>query len=162
VNVRGIRRGGDLEHGRVRGRARGQALVEFAIALIPFLFLLMGVIDLGRGIYTNNGASQAAREIARAASVHPCTGSCTAAEYSSEIASTIATQKGLIPGLTSAGIQLACTDVGDNIVTKPAGIKCPVGDYIRVKVTVTFRLVSPLLPVPNPMTLTSTTHMLIP
>jgi hypothetical protein len=43
---------------------RGQALVEFSIVLIPFLFLLMGVIDLGRGIYVNNGVTQAAREIA--------------------------------------------------------------------------------------------------
>ena len=41
---------------------RGQALVEFALAVIPFLILLMGVIDIGRGIYTMNGTSEAARD----------------------------------------------------------------------------------------------------
>ena len=44
-----------------REREGGQALVEFSLALIPFLFMLMGVVDLGRGIYTSNGVAQAAR-----------------------------------------------------------------------------------------------------
>ena len=37
---------------------------------IPFLILLMGVFDLGRGIYTMNGTSEAAREITRVTIVH--------------------------------------------------------------------------------------------
>ena len=41
-----------------------------AFALIIFLLLLFGVVDLGRGIYQFNGVSQAAREIARVTSVH--------------------------------------------------------------------------------------------
>lgn len=151
-----------VAHATEAGRVRGQALVEFAVALIPFMFLLMGVVDLGRGIYASNGAAQAARDIARAASVHPCTGSCTSSEYSTEIRAAISNQKALVPGLTDAGIQLACTDVGDNVITKPSGVRCPPGQYVRVKVDLTFRLVSPLLPVPNPMTLSSTTHMQIP
>ena len=51
---------------------RGQGLVEFALVLPIFLMLLLGVFDLGMAIYRMNGTSQAAREIARAASVHPC------------------------------------------------------------------------------------------
>jgi Flp pilus assembly protein TadG len=51
-------------------RRRGQALVEFSLILIPFLFLLMGVVDLGRGIATYNGVAEAAREIARTTSLH--------------------------------------------------------------------------------------------
>lgn len=149
--------------GRVRtGSGDGQALVEFAAALIPFLLILLGVADLGRGIHVNNGAAEAAREIARTAVVHPCTGGCTQSEYSAEMASTVATQKGLVAGLTDGGITVACTDVGDNVVTKPAGVKCPPGNYIRVTVSVSFQLVSPLVPVGNPMTLTSTSHMQIP
>ena len=51
-------------------RGAGQALVEFALVLIPFVILLMGVIDLGRGIYMMNGTSEAARDINRATIVH--------------------------------------------------------------------------------------------
>ena len=51
-------------------RSDGQALVEFSLAVIPFLILLMGVFDLGRGIYMMNGTSEAAREINRVTIVH--------------------------------------------------------------------------------------------
>ncbi len=49
----------------------GQGLVEFAIVIPVFLVILMGVVDLGRGIYMYNGVAEAAREIARVTSVHP-------------------------------------------------------------------------------------------
>ena len=42
-------------------RDRGQALVEFSLILIPFLWILMGIVDLGRGVYIYNGVNQAAR-----------------------------------------------------------------------------------------------------
>ena len=55
---------------RRSGRSRGQALVEFSLVIIPFFFLIMGIFDLGRGIYMMNGTAEAAREIARVTSVH--------------------------------------------------------------------------------------------
>jgi hypothetical protein len=80
---------------RVRARdERGQSLVEFSIALTVFLMLLMAVFDFGRGIYMYNGVAQAAREIARTESVHQ-----GKTDWSTEAQSTIATQKGLVPGL---------------------------------------------------------------
>ncbi len=142
--------------------ARGQTLVEFSLALIPFLFLLMGVVDLGRGIYTNNGVAEAAREIARVTSVHQCTGPCTSATWSVETLAVVSTQKGLIPGLATAGITIDCVDMGNAAVTVAAGSSCPGGDFVRVVTTTTFRLVSPLLPVPNPMTVSSTAHQQVP
>lgn len=150
--------------GRAR-KDRGQTLVEFSLALIPFMFLLMGVVDLGRGIYTNNGVAQAAREIARVTSVHQCTGPCTTTPtntWSAEMTAVINTQKNLVPGLTSAGITITCVDVTDTPVTIAAGSYCPGGDYIKAAVTVTFRLVSPILPVPNPMSFSSTAHQQVP
>lgn len=49
------------------GRHAGQTAVEFAI-LAPVLFmLLLGSIDLGRGVYIYNSISEAAREGTRAA-----------------------------------------------------------------------------------------------
>lgn len=148
--------------GSRRDRDRGQTLVEFSLALIPFLFLLMGVVDLGRGIYTNNGVAEAAREIARVTSVHQCTGPCTSATWSAETLAVVNTQKGLIPGLATAGITIDCVDMANAAVTVAAGESCPGGDFIRVATTTTFRLVSPILPVPNPMTVGSTAHQQVP
>lgn len=142
-----------------RDRQRGQALVEFSIALIPFLFLLMGTVDLGRGIYSNNGVAQAAREIARVTSVHQCFGPCTSASWSAETLAVVNTQKQLVPGLSTSNIVITCVDVADAAVTVPAGSFCPPFDYIRVTASVSFSVITPLLPVPKPMTFSSTAHV---
>ena len=130
------------------------------MALIPFLFLLLGVVDLGRGIYTNNGVAEAAREIARVTSVHQCTGPCTSSTWSAETVASINTQKQLVPGLDSTGITISCVNIGDAAVTVES--ICPPGDFIKVAVTTSFRLVTPLLPVPNPVTLSSAAHIKVP
>jgi TadE-like protein len=56
---------------RLQGRtpSRGQSLVEFALVLPIFLFMLFGLIDVGRFVYLNSTLSQAAREGARVGSV---------------------------------------------------------------------------------------------
>jgi Flp pilus assembly protein TadG len=141
-----------------RERSRGQSLVEFSLALIPFLFLLMGVIDLGRGIYTNNGVAQAAREIARTAAVHQCVGPCTSATWTTETVATINTQKRLVPGLATSGITIDCVDVANTVVTVKANESCPPDDYVRVRTSATFRLITPFLPVRNPFTVSSVAH----
>jgi len=143
-------------------RAGGQSLVEFSLVLIPFVFLLMGVVDLGRAIYMNNGVAQAAREIARVTSVHQCSGPCTTATWSSQMSAVINTQKQLVPGLTDAGVTITCVDVGSAAVTIAAGSMCAPTDYIQVSVSATFRLATPILPVPNPMTVSSTAHVQVP
>ncbi len=123
---------------RVAGAA-GQAMVEFSLAIIVFLVLLMGVIDFGMAIYKYNGVSEAAREIARVASVHQ--GSLTFGN-SSQITGVVATQKSLIPGLTSPSF--ACTDVNGAAVTLQSG-KCPSTAFVSVTVTAPYRPVTPLL-----------------
>jgi Flp pilus assembly protein TadG len=148
--------------GHRRDRERGQSLVEFSLALIPFVFMLMGVLDLGRGIYTNNGAAQAAREIARATSVHQCTGPCSSSTWSAETVEAIGTQRALVPGLATSGITIDCVDVTNTAVTVASGSICPPGDYIRVTTSVAFGLVTPMLPIPNPFTVSSTAHVQVP
>jgi Flp pilus assembly protein TadG len=49
----------------------GQSLVEFAIILTVILLLILGSIDLGRGIYAFSVIQNAAREGARYGSVNP-------------------------------------------------------------------------------------------
>jgi Flp pilus assembly protein TadG len=48
-------------------RHGGQSMVEFAVLAPVFFLLLLGTIDLGRGVYIYNSISDAAREGARAA-----------------------------------------------------------------------------------------------
>ena len=48
---------------------RGQSLVEFALILPLFLLLLMGILDLGRGVAAYNSVSNAARSAVRTAIV---------------------------------------------------------------------------------------------
>ncbi len=47
---------------RLERLARGQALVEFALVITILFFILMGVFDLGRGVYAYNVVASAARE----------------------------------------------------------------------------------------------------
>jgi Flp pilus assembly protein TadG len=141
-------------------RTRGQALVEFSLVLIPFLFLLMGSVDLGRGIYVNNAVAQAAREIARVTVVHTCDGSpCTT--YSAQTRAVIDTQEGLVPGMTVERA-VVCTDVADNVLAATDTDACPPGAFYRVTVTVPFAVVTPLLPVPEGFTFSAVSHVKIP
>jgi len=123
---------------------RGQALVEFSLALCVFLLLLFGVVDLGRGIYQFNGVSQAAREIARVTSVHrgtACPPTCT----SPETVAGIAVQKGLIPQLGDPIFR--CVDEAG--VVKPVTDGCAPGDGVRVTAYASYTALLPLLGLVN-------------
>jgi Flp pilus assembly protein TadG len=53
-----------------RRRSAGQALAEVALVAPLFFLMVFGIIDLGRVIWANDVAANAAREGARYASVH--------------------------------------------------------------------------------------------
>ena len=147
-------------------RDRGQALVEFSLILIPFLWILMGIVDLGRGIYVYNGVNQAARELARVTSVHQCNGSpgCPLGT-SSETAQVFGTQQKLVPGFGGTGstVTYACTDVTDATETEldPSG-SCPSQAFVRGTVSVPFSAVTPVLGGFLPSSLSSASHVQIP
>ena len=147
-----------------RERGDGQALVEFALAVIPFLILLMGVVDLGRGIYLMNGTSEAARDITRATIVHLSDGSGTIG-MSNETAEAIAIQQGLIPGLeVDPATDIECLDLNDvpQNPTLGADEDCGGDDFIRVRVTVVFEPFTPLVSAFGSHTFESTSTMRIP
>src|SRR5258706_7498025 len=147
-----------------KDRRRGKALVEFSLALIPFLLILMGIFDLGRGIYMNNGVSEAAREIARTTAVHLCkTSPCTLGN-STETAATISVQKGLIPGLGSpaSSITFSCTKISDVTYVPTNGAPCESGQFVKVTITVPYSAITPLLSMVAPSTLSSTAHIQVP
>jgi len=124
---------------RIRRDERGQALVEFALAIVIFLVLLMGVFDFGRAIYQFNGVSQAAREIARVTATHPGSDFSTDAGRSSETKSVIQTQKGLIPNLRDPLIK--CVDITGAVITSG----CMQGDWIQVRISAPYTPITPLL-----------------
>ncbi|HET9346942.1 MAG TPA: TadE family protein [Candidatus Limnocylindrales bacterium] len=149
-----------------RARDEGQALVEFALAVIPFLILLMGVIDLGRGIYTMNGTSEAARDITRATIVH-LTGGGGQLGMSDQTTDVIAKQQSLIPGLTiDPATDIECVDAYDVVQNDDISgdeLDCNLGvDFIRVRVTADFSPITPLVSAFGTHTFESTSRMQIP
>ena len=144
----------------LRRRAqRGQALVEFSLAVIPFLILLMGIFDLGRGIYMMNGTSEAAREIARVTIVHLTDGSSNVG-FSAETTEVIATQRGLIPGLTiDPATDIECVDDETGLVVPDS--ECAADMFLRVRVTAPFEPITPLVSAFGSHTFESTSSMQI-
>ena len=114
--------------------------------------ILMGVFDLGRGIYMYNGVSEAAREIARATSVHPA----IVLGQSPESLQAVAVQKGLVPSMADP-IYECKTFTGAASTNSP----CRSGDYVRVTVTATYRPVS-LLGFLGLITVTSSSSVEVP
>ena len=137
-----------------RNHERGQSLPEFAMVLVPFLLLLLGLFDLGGGIYTYNAVSQAAREIARSASVDFQNGASSLGT-SADTIQVRNTQKKLVPGLKDSGIQISCVDIED----VPVGAGCGPGDFVRVRISVTYSPVTPLLGLTGPFDLVSVSHI---
>lgn len=131
--------------------APGQALVEFSLAIVVFLLLMMGVIDVGRGIYQYNGVSEAARELARVTSVHP--GSTLG--NGPETAAVLATQKNLIPNLGNPTYTCVAID------GSPAPTPCAVGNLVRVTISAPYSPVTPLLGLTGPWTMQSTSAVTI-
>ena len=149
-----------------RSRGDGQALVEFAMAVIPFLILLMGVIDLGRGIYMLNGTAEAARDVARATIVHLFDAGGNLG-MSPDTTQVIATQRGLIPGLTiNPSADIVCVNAYDVVQSRNVSgdeDDCNVGeDFIRVHVTAPFQPVTPLVSAFGSHTFESISRMQIP
>ncbi len=123
-------------------RASGQTLVEFALAISVFLVILLGVFDAGRAIFAFNGTSQAARQVARVASVS-CFKSTTNDTRCNgpDVVAAQATQAVNLPG--TATWLVRCIDPFTG--TPPSGRVCKVGDLVEVRATTTFTMITPLI-----------------
>lgn len=135
---------------------RGQSLVEFALVIVLFLVIVMGVVDFGMAIYKFNGVSQAAREIARVTSVHPCaaTPPCDPGSSADTLAA-IDIQQNLIPGLTiNPATDIECIDEsGAPVAPNP----CDFSKHsVKVTVTSDYSPITPLLGLTGPWTMEGT------
>ena len=103
----------------------GQSLLEFAITLPLLLLLIMGVYDLGRGIYYYSAIHNAAREGARYGAVNLCDST----------------------GIQDQARQMA--GLGDEVTVKDPTTVYVMGtdqpDFILVEVEYTFETVTPLV-----------------
>jgi hypothetical protein len=146
---------------------RGQALVEFSLAIIVFLTMLMGIFDLGRAIFTYNGVSEAARDIARRAAVWPYQGleKTTNLGSSFQVRDTIDTQLSLVPGMHDLAPGLPdfeCVDIEGN---PSANSDCSTGDfadYVRVTVSADYQAITPLIGIFGPITISASSTASFP
>jgi hypothetical protein len=118
----------------------GQALVEFTLTLLVFLALMLGVLDFGRAVFMYNGVSQAAREIARVASVHPDPWPVPGPGQA-EVEGVIASQRDIIFELEDP--EFSCVDIEGTAVPLSAG-RCLPGNWVRVETTARYSPVTPI------------------
>jgi Flp pilus assembly protein TadG len=129
------------------GRARGQALVEFAFVLVIFTTLLLTLFDLGRIVFVQNAIIQGAREGARVGSVEA---SFTAAKYAAIRSAVIAdAPTANVVASDISGDAPACPagdpdDVSPTTCFYPDG---PTGSTIVVNVRITLSTLSPVIPI---------------
>jgi Flp pilus assembly protein TadG len=144
-------------------RQRGQGLVEFALVIPVFLFLVCGLIDVARLVYLNSTLSQAAREGARAGTVEASyRGSddsacgqlggpvCPANDAALFTSIQTAANREMSPFGSVGSLYISC--VADD-GTPPtgnwtSGNTCPnnsTGDQLSVRVTATFTPITPVL-----------------
>jgi len=112
--------------------SHGQSLVEMALLLPVLLLLSVVTLDLGRGIYYYSVVYNAAREGARYGIISP-----------ENTCGIIDTAKNLAIGLDQEKLDVYPCECGKTCT----GVNsCPVSykDVIKVKVTYTFELVTPL------------------
>lgn len=135
----------------------GQALVEFSLVILVFLVLMMGILDFGQAIYRYNGVTQAAREIARVTSVHPCAGSPCTLGTSPETIAVIATQRGLIPNLQAP--TFTCIDIDGTAVN--SSTTCLAGNRVQVSIAAPYSPITPVLGLTGTWNLQSTSSVSI-
>ncbi len=129
---------------RLLARARGQSMVEFALVLPVFLFMTVGVIDLGRTFYFHNQLVNGVREGARVG-------------VTDQNATTIRTAvKSRAPiGLTDGDITVTCFSAFTS-TTKSCGSVVP-GDSVQVSATLSVQPITLMVvqAVGTPLTLSS-------
>lgn len=137
--------------------ARGQSLVEFAFVLPVFLLLLFGVIDGGRVIFAYNQMSQVTRDVAREASLNCLRTTPKCDQSSGPIATSIASQ--------SAGYQApvtwTVTCINPATGAPPVGANddaCKAGSLVRVSISSSMTLLTPIASSFGPVNLGSQTE----
>jgi Flp pilus assembly protein TadG len=152
-----------------QGRARGQALVEFAFVFPVIVLLAFGFIDVGRAVFSYNTLTNAAREAARVAAVNqvdPAVGpwDCVANKPVQSAASPSWTFRGCA---VTAGGAVGVTDADVSVsYAAPPGttIQCTsgltVGCIVSITVTADYVPITPVAgSIIGPISMSATSEM---
>ena len=106
---------------------KGQTLVEFALILPIFILLLVGILDLGRAVYSYNTISNASREAVRVGIV----------DQNFTVVESEAIQHAVSLGLTPADVDITFRQPnGSSLVcVTPVAIACDVEVVVRYHYT---------------------------
>lgn len=138
---------------RRRQRTRGQALVEFAMILPFFAMVLFGIIDMGRYVYTLNALNEASREAARFGGVAIRPPECSSLDRNACVRAVLRSRLTAVP-VTTGEIAVYCQRKSSNGGLPNQSADPPIdncggtwrsNDLMRVRVTHTFTLVTPLI-----------------
>jgi len=135
-----------MKTSRSRGRARGQALVEFAL-VVPFFFLLLfGIIEAGRFIFYYETLSNATREGARYAIVNGAnTLGCPSGPPAPGTSGCDTSGANVVARVRQSAIGLP-----NAITTTPTWLPDNGrGSTVQVDAQMTYRVLVPLVPLPN-------------
>ncbi len=134
----------------VRTRARGQGLTEFSLVIPILMMLILGVIEMGRLIYTYSAVTTASREATRYGfsqgdngygipRYQDCAGIREAAKAPTSIA-----------GIEDAGIEISYDNgPGTAIISSCPPTSVQTGTRIVVTVSASFEPIVPLVPLPQ-------------
>lgn len=123
---------------RAERRPRGQSLVEFALVLPVFLLLIVAVFDGGRAIFAYNQMSQVTRAVARVASTACLQTTPMCDKATGPVAASIASQGAGFQGPVTWTVQ--CIDPATGAVATI----CKVGYLVRVSITSSFSMITPI------------------
>lgn len=123
-----------LQRKRSHHGSQGQSLVEFALVIPIFLFIVFAFIDMGRLVYINNALAEGAREGARWGSVDSRTNSLAKRTV---VGTNAANSLVAVPDPT---VSVTCAE-GDGI----AGTTCGTGDVLVVQIDSPVTMLTPIL-----------------
>lgn len=133
-----------------RAGSKGQSLVEFGLALPILMLLILGIIEMGRLIYTYSAVTTASREGARygyslgntAAGIphyEDCNGIREAAKAPTSIA-----------GIEKAAIEIFFdSGPGSAVISSCPPPSVSTGTRLVVRVSATYHPIVPLIPLPS-------------
>jgi Flp pilus assembly protein TadG len=136
----------------------GSGLVEYAIVFLLFMTMIMGVIDLGRALYTYHFLSNVTRDATRWAAVNGLNcnsdGSCDGVGYMNNGTASSTDIQNFVtnhtpPGIDTSKITTTATWPGNGTAACPAGSKaqtCPVDVQTRYAFSFISPLVSKVVP----------------
>ncbi len=120
-------------------RSRGQALVEFALVLVPLMLIFLGILQFGFLYGTQIGLTNAAREAARYAAASQTATSAQATSHGTQVMSQLTTK--ILPNNVQSFYSANLVTAGaPHTQVCYASYKDPSGNYsVRVTVEVEYR-----------------------